>query len=510
MNSPSPNTNGKPLRRMAWLLIPLAFFVLSVLVAQRMGLWKGYFVSLLQTLDENELREHLGRSLLFLHGQPPLFNVLFAMVLKASAATGIPREAIAKALFLLLGMGGVTLLFHLIRRMTGSMAAAALVVALTLMNPAYHIEASRLYYTFILHFLMLAVLVLAWRYLERGSGWTLLGCVLVLAAIVNIRTLYHPLWAMGAFTIVAGWRLWSGRNARREWRPVAVCALVLLAALAAWPMKNYIVFGKFTYSTWTGFNLNHLLPGVDPFLLSDIDKTIHDFHAEEAVEAKLESLEPWFGGSRPRVLVEPKKSDGVPNWNHVAFLVLDQELVRQGMAWRVQHPRWYFERVALHYFQWFRASHLSGYFPGVINYDPGTPSFQRYERLFRRVFHPGLRRAIAWCWPGCPLLRWARVEYTGMEVELDAFAFLGFPLLVLGCLAFLIIHARKRRAIEGLVLLALFCHVFPLLAASLVDGFEGNRMRFPVSTMLWVMAAYCLWELAPLVSRRLGKKPGIS
>lgn len=95
---------SSPLPRWAVLSAPyLAAYVAIVLLLCAMG-WRMVVPSaLLQLLAQEHLRERLLEPLLYLHSQPPLFNLLLGLALKLEQAVALPAATTLLALHLAFG-----------------------------------------------------------------------------------------------------------------------------------------------------------------------------------------------------------------------------------------------------------------------------------------------------------------------------------------------------------------------------------------------------------------------
>lgn len=477
-------------RAVDFALIPAALFVAFVLLAHRLGLWEIEIQpNLYQLLDSNELKNHPFNSLLYLHSQPPGFNALFALILNLSDFTGIREEVFVKILFLAGGLIGAVLLFNVIRRVSDSTVLASLSVLALLSNPAYHVHAGMFFYPFILHFLFLILIWLVASYLGRESTMSLFLIVLLIALITNIRTLFHPVWAVGLFIIVIYGKMWiSAIRDRKELQGFGLAFLSLLLLLSAWPLKNYLVFGQFTYSSWSGYSLSRALPVKNEFL----EKYVYGAAGvvSEEVEDYLEKFRPVFKGDSLDVISAPRKSDGSLNWNHIVFVMTNRNLRKRALEWRLNNIRPYLQRTVFYYFIWTRPSYIHPYEGYIIG--PKTDGYRRYAETYYRLIDADVRPFVEVLTPNLFLHRMAYVR--GIPIEYTLYGLVFLPLLLVSAAAFIVLNLTKRRPREIVVTACAFCHIFPMVAACLTDGLEGNRMSFSTSPLLIIVAAYVIHE----------------
>ena len=291
--------------------------------------------------------------------------------------------------------------------------------------------------------------------------------------MVNLRTLFHPLWAIAFAALVLilhtrRHRLADLVRSRRLWFAAAFLAL----ALVAWPLKNMAAFGAFTFSSWNGFNLTRGTPVESPELQAYRNQGIVSPQARDAIDR----FAARFGSDRIGLLANVAKSDGSLNWNHIVFLRTRAELARKAIRWRLAHPGAWARAILLNYVNWTMPSYVHPYSREIRG--PETPRFgyPLYASLHRHTLFPYLGG------PCGPQPEW------GEPPHITLFAVIGWPLsvAVVG-----IVLWRLRRALTPettVLLLAAFVLAWVFLVPNLTDGREGNRMRFcagPCLLLFW-------------------------
>lgn len=197
-----------------------------------------------QLIDLDVLADDPLGSVWYLHTQPPVHNMVVGVV-------GWLPLPIAGSLFVLyvaaLAVGGLLLHDLLVRWGTGPRVAAA-VAAFALASPGlvgtvavagYEVPASTL---------TIGALWSAQRYLGTGHAKWLLVTSAVLTTAALTRGLLHPAWVVGALGLLLAVRPVSRRNA-------AAVLAVPVVLLGGWMLKNELLFGSPSMSSWTGFNL---------------------------------------------------------------------------------------------------------------------------------------------------------------------------------------------------------------------------------------------------------------
>ncbi|MCE5229344.1 hypothetical protein LLG95_07075 [bacterium] len=265
-------------------------------------------------LEAQYLRDRLLESLLYLHAQPPLLNLVLGLALKLEAAGG---PAIRDSLFYL-------------HAVLGALAAAGVgAIASLLIRPRVYLYACILLftfhpvfytYTFTFFYTIHELVLLLWGAFFAVRFWRHRGTLdfaaagLLAVALVYTRSLFHPAWALGFIGILFVWSRKDRDPAASGRRQRAAVTAVLVAILFAWPLKNRILFGTFSYSSWIGYNLAHnYVDGFDRFfpdprgfyVQEKLDDRIPVIwttgHVEAAVAPRPEPLEIGYWVGHPDV-----------------------------------------------------------------------------------------------------------------------------------------------------------------------------------------------------------------
>lgn len=476
---------GRVLRGAA---VPAALYSVWVAVCIGAGLRMRIPWEFHQLLGREWLAERPLESLLLLHSQPPLLNAMLAGLLRTSAASGLAVETLARAMFAGFGLLAAVLLHRIVLALTRSRLAAGIAVVLALADPAFHVFGCLFFYEFPLHALMLLVIWAAVGYLRRGQrGWLVL-LVGALATVSNLRTLFGPPWAVAVFLIVVWLRRRMERAAGSRVRMpegAATAAVVLASMLALWPLKNYVVFGRFIYSSWTGFNLCR-------------GTGLEDSRLERFLETGEAPAEPAGGpsiswccfASESPVLKSPTKGRGVRNWNHAVFLALDGELRWRGLQHRLERPGRWLDKCKSYYLRWGRASFVSSYSEELF-ISGARPAvwYEAYAELWRDWLHFDIR-------PGLRKLLGRETADASAEAELTPWPVYSIAFLpaVLGTAVYSVVRRRRKVGWRfGAYVVLVFMIVWPMAAACLSDGAEGNRMRFS-SNGLMIVLLTVMWR----------------
>ncbi len=441
-----------------------------------------------QILPESALRQNAALALLNLHAQPPILNALLALILKASDASRLPPETIAATVQFAVGILAVAALWFLSARLVQNRLLRWAALALVVLNPFTYATTASFFYPLYELGLLVALAAAALRFFEEPSPGRFAFLVAPAVLLVNFRTLFHPAWFAAVLLLVTGL---AWRQMRARWRSHAVIAGVGLILVVAWPVKNLVRFGFFGFSSWEGFSLSRGLPIENRFFREVFVRTAHR-RLNPELAAVANSLVPLRLRGDPGI-AEAQKVDGSPNWNH--FVVIDacralrEAAVREYRA----EPGLILKRAAYHYLIGLTTyAGRSPYTDGItwdvtdVRERDGGAWPELYELLVVQRFR---KRA-----PGV-LEGQLPPATTGLAFTL--------PLVVIA--PGLVMWRQRRSLGAGGKTLALmsFCVAWALLLILLVDGIEGNRMRFCVEPFLLLGVA---WAVDPIAASRHPKE----
>lgn len=279
-----------------------------------------------QYLDQELLRTRLGESLFYLHTQPPLFNLFLGLVLKS---TDHPLTVL-HGLYLGMGLALYLCLYALMREFRISRGVAVATATLFLVSPSFVLYEHWLYYAFpVALALVVSVLCLS-RLLRTGSAGAIAGFVTSLLVLCGTWSLFHLLYFVLAVALAVRLRRGSSR------RIIAAAALPFLLVLSVY-VKNQVVFGQFTASTWMGMN----------FWAFTGDQVSLEVRRQMVSDGRLSpvSVVPRFselklypaayqqptGYEAVPALATPYKKSGRTNYNHIAYVAISACYMRD--AW---------------------------------------------------------------------------------------------------------------------------------------------------------------------------------
>ena len=445
-----------------------------------------------QLLDPELLSHDLGRSLFYLHSQPPLFNLLLGGVLKLSPW---PVGGVFHAFFLLLGYFCFAGSFLLMRRL-GIRALVALPVAsILVMRPSFVLLENLLMYDLPVAALLVAAVLGLDRALARSSEsagseansesqpWGLFFWILLV--LCGTRSLFHPIF-FGAALLTLIWmsrRPLGGHLGLRApliWR----AAMVPLLLLGVWQVKNWAVFGHGGYSSWLGMNAARIVgAGLSAEQLSNLHdrglvsevffvppfSSILDyperFRRADVLDA---GLGRQAAEAEVAALTAVKKSTGATNFNHFAYLAISSQYLADARSVVWFQPKAYFHGMAKAWYNYLqpasRLDHLRG------NRDRLGPWVEGFEALLYGEIPEGFR-------------------YGGEPRSLFVLPLIFFPTWI-GFGLWLCRKGSGQSATDRVVIVFMGATIlYVAMVGNSLEVWENQRFRFYTDAFLAVLAA---------------------
>lgn len=436
-----------------------------------------------QYLPIDVLRGDLAAGLVALHSQPPVFNLFLGVGLK-TAAPFLFFELSFAAATIVLGLSLVRIL-----RGLGCGRALALAAAIAfILNPAYVLYEHWLFYSlFEAAGLTAAVAaLLAWGD-GAARGRALLAFALCGTALVGLRSLFHPAWALGVVAI-CGWLGWRHGRRLSRLEALGLAAPLMLGLILM--AKNQWLIGEATTSSWTGMNLSRV--AFSQVSQRDLDVLIAEGRlsplakvggflpssAYEPYAALLPVVEVNRTLAGHPALALPFKNGGQPNFNYRGYIGVSRALWRDATTYIAHDPRRYLANVGEGFSIFGRPA--SDY----ALLEPNRSVLEPYLRRVRRVLYPA----------DTPWLIWFSA----------AVAVAGGGVLALARSALVSPGLRMAAAFAG------FTVAWLVVVGNGLELGENNRFRVAIDPILFAsVVGLCHLLLARVGSRRaLPREPG--
>ncbi|RJP24993.1 MAG: hypothetical protein C4527_17680 [Candidatus Omnitrophota bacterium] len=307
-----------------WLLLHLAFYG-----------WGGQFDAAIfhfwQILDRDLLQTRLLQSVWYLHTQPPLFNLFLGIVEKTARSHAPLAYHCIYSLFSLAAAFGI---YHLQRIFAIRISVALFLSCCAILSPSWLLYEHWLMYTFPLMTVLTFAPIVLHRFVaarSMGAGFVFFT---LLALLVYARAFFHPAWVLIILVILL--------PCFRDRIPILVTAAFLPGVFILFLfLKNLILFGSFSSSTWLGPNLYLMTDGISPEIrrqLADQGKIAALYTVKPFSPLSSYSREYEKESTQIPALDEPFKTDGDPNFNHQSYIAIHRDYLRAAVALICRQP----------------------------------------------------------------------------------------------------------------------------------------------------------------------------
>jgi hypothetical protein len=322
------------------VFIIVAVFVVSRMIALSLGLHMNIWAlsAYWQYLDLETLRSHLLEGVWYDHAQPPVFNLFLGSVLKIG---GNHSEFLFALILKLISLANALLLFSIVKKLSRIHFLPFLVALVYILSPATLIFECELFYTTFISLLLLISVYYLIRFSESCSWRNAFGFIFPMTLICLTRSVYHIVWLIMVVVILLIY-----------FRNKAVLNKLILASLAgivlagSWYVKNKILFGKLTASTWVGMNMAR-----NVFHDNDVKDSsrIEAYAPFSKISVYRKFLDPQFEnqfkGLNDRDLLEEMKNDSFINEREVSYIPVSDLYQKASTDYIKNHPGAYAKNV---------------------------------------------------------------------------------------------------------------------------------------------------------------------
>jgi hypothetical protein len=426
-----------------------------------------------QLLPLDELTARPLATVWRMHIQPPLWNLLVGLLGRWSPLTltvSLQLVMLAAGMALAGSVASVGRRLGLGPRLAVGIAVIATVNAPIVdaaFRPQYELPVA-------------ALLALAVRAAGRSTSAWLPVTSILLAAVVLTRSLYHPVLLVMLGVLVAR----AARIPRRRWATAALPLVVV----GGWMVRQQVMFGTASVSSWTGMNL---LRAVGPALNDDQLQAVSDDLSPVAAVGPFHEYmlyEPFVETCKTRasdpVLNVPQRQTGdvggvfaprtAPNFNFECFLPLYDLAAADARRMIAEHP----------------GAYVRGRVWAINNWASGLPAEPRDSPLtgllrvtsdvvLLDVPHPGLPAS------------WDRSRFWvhDVSISLTVVVSWGIVLTAGARRAWWAVRRRSADSAELTWLVLATLAWWTVLVGVLFELGEQERLRLPADPLVFVAAA---------------------
>lgn len=198
-----------------------------------------------QHLEFLELKNHLLKSLLLLHSQPPLYNLIVGIIVKIFDTNFLIA---LHWLNILLGATISAMLPTVFNTVLKSKKAALLCSTLIALHPSLFLYEAYMTYTLLSCFLVTLTCFLLAKYQKQKDKRYFFYFILIVNFLVLTRSLFHPLFLVPILAMPFHLKL-------KDRSQLLKGSLLISTLTVSWCLKNLLIFGFFGTSSWAGFSL---------------------------------------------------------------------------------------------------------------------------------------------------------------------------------------------------------------------------------------------------------------
>lgn len=289
-----------------------------------------------QFIDIQLLKTDLCRSIFYLHSQPPLFNLLLGIVLKMSE---VYTNLIFNVVYLFLGLVFYVSFVHLMIKLKISTRLSIFLTIILMISPANICYENWLFYTYPIAALLPFAGFALYIYLQHQQVLCGLLFFGTLAVIVMLWGLFHPIWYLISACIVL-----LRKNVNKKVFTVSVLVPGMLILLIL--IKNNILLGTFSTTSWLGMNLSKttttMLP--IPIKINLINKG----------KISLLSVVPRFSDvALYKTIIHENKKTNIPvldntykanrynNYHHLIYVAVSKQYLKDALYVIRHYPEYY-------------------------------------------------------------------------------------------------------------------------------------------------------------------------
>ena len=322
------------------VLIITTVFIISRIIAFSFGLHLDTraLSSYWQYLDLYTLKNNLLVGAWYDHAQPPIFNLFLGLILKIG---GSHSAVIFACLLKIISLTNAILLFIITKKIVQTKFIPFFIALIYILSPATLVFENELFYTTFISLLLLISVFNLVRLVESGNRLNVFGLVVSLTLLCMTRSVYHIVWLFLIMsTILFYFRKIPFMNTLIA---VSVTGIILVGS---WYVKNKIIFGKFTNSTWLGMNMAR--------------NVFHDNNAKDS--SLIEAYEPFSKISVYRKFINPRfenryrglndldllkemKNDSFINLTEVSYIPVSDLYLKASVGFISKHPGVYAKNV---------------------------------------------------------------------------------------------------------------------------------------------------------------------
>lgn len=411
--------------------------------------------------------------MLYTHAQPPVFNIVNGIL----ANVFQERYATVFHLFNIgLSFATVMLLYVTLNRLAIARWLTVVTCLLLIFNPAIIAYENLYSYTTLTVFLVMALTSATVYLFLTGEIRYYALFVSALALLVLTRSSFHLLWmiVMVAMPIVLLKQISFSRRAAIR---IAVIAVIITGS---WYAKNYILFGKFTASTWMGMNLARVLPPA-----TDLG-TVGTFRSLESYTGYYQEMQ---GFDDVPLLNNPVKlRHPYPNYYHKNYIEISDAFKDDFLNELWQHPDQYLKKVGYSFSIFFSPATHAPFIEKTLEQLEPLSTLLAFD-FTRPATYAAMQRDQD---DATATKEFMERNKLGTTYAIPALTVL---VLLLICLTMLFRQRRLGQMESALVITLLMVYAYGVLVGILFEFGENNRFRLELQPVMYTLIPFAVSRL---------------
>jgi hypothetical protein len=305
------------------------------------------------------LRERLAETLLYMHAQPPLYNLYIALVLKFPETY---QPFVFTLINLLLGFGFYLSVYWLMTRMKVAPWLAFLLSTLFMVSPTFVLLEHSIQYDLPVAAMLSFSVVFLIRFLDKPTYLRGFLFFTVLTVLCATRSLFHISYFIAVVLLLA-------IRHSRLLRVILLSSIPCFLLVFSIYVKNYVLFDTFTASSWMGMNaakvlnrsasLEERLQWVKDGEVSEL-MAIDPWSVLDAYPARFRTTDQY---KEIPLLSEKVKRTGHKNLHHIAYIRIANQYLQDVISIAVKRPIRYMKGLMEAWYCYFRATDESIFIP---------------------------------------------------------------------------------------------------------------------------------------------------
>lgn len=459
-----------------WLL--LAIFAASRVCYWAMGI--RFYADLYgtwQLADPPLLQERFWETLYYMHGQPPLLSFIAGVGLHIFPAQPTTFYAL---LFLALGLLLLISMYHVMTFLGIPAGLTTAACAIYTISPSTIMYENYFLYTYIIAALLMALMAFIARYCRQGMVRDAVLIALILSTIVLLRTSYHLVWIIGVVALV-----WIFAQPNR----VRVLLLLPVVIAAGLYLKNNVLFGSFSTSSWMGMSWWKIV--AEHYPPQDLEKL--QASGELYMRALPNQPIEVYGDYQRRpefetipLLANTHTSTGAVNQHHYAYIEFSNRFLHDTLVLIRNCPRCYLEGIT-------EAAHV--YLRPPSHYAPADDN--------RKAIAP-----VNYLFDNLLYGRWLPRLLFGRSVWGDStfpVLFFGIPASIITGVWFAVRAFRRHEPVAPVLGVAALTCVFLTIPYITLEIDENHKYRYEIDPLIFTLGTYMVWRLLVYIRARWNK-----